>query len=353
MSSKLKITEIAHQTGLSASTVSRVLAGKANTSARAKRLVLECARECGVLETVGGGRLLFNRLLVFAPTRAFDRQADVFYYQMIQGLREAVAPHDIHLSYCPLEENNSDAPQFLRRLSEPATEAALVIGVDDPHIHEIAADLGKPCVLMNCRDPSMRLDTVLPDHRQLGEFSARHLLRLGHRDILTVTSLRRFTLEQRLDGIREAFRAHNLEFNEERHLLVTNGFSAAEAGEALTAWLASHPLPAALIASGDFIAEGLIQTLQGRGLRVPRDASVLSIDAPNLASIGPLALSATRVPREQLSIEALALLQRRISRPGAPVCNLLVGGKLAAGGTVRQASRRGSQPGSAEHELYR
>ncbi|VED52574.1 Transcriptional regulator, LacI family [Raoultella terrigena] len=50
MDKKLRIAEIAARTGMSASTVSRVLAGKANTSEKARQRVLQCAREMGVME---------------------------------------------------------------------------------------------------------------------------------------------------------------------------------------------------------------------------------------------------------------------------------------------------------------
>ena len=55
MDKKLKVSEIAARTGLSVSTVSRVLAGKANTSARARQRVLDCARELGVMEGIAAG----------------------------------------------------------------------------------------------------------------------------------------------------------------------------------------------------------------------------------------------------------------------------------------------------------
>ena len=48
MDKRLKITEIAARTQLSISTVSRVLAGKANTSEKARARVLACAREQGL-----------------------------------------------------------------------------------------------------------------------------------------------------------------------------------------------------------------------------------------------------------------------------------------------------------------
>lgn len=50
MNGKLKISLIAQQTGLSISTVSRVLAGKANTSDAARQAVMACARQHGILQ---------------------------------------------------------------------------------------------------------------------------------------------------------------------------------------------------------------------------------------------------------------------------------------------------------------
>lgn len=51
------------RTGLSSSTVSRVLAGKANTSYRAREKVLACARELGVMDGMASGRMLLNNLV--------------------------------------------------------------------------------------------------------------------------------------------------------------------------------------------------------------------------------------------------------------------------------------------------
>ncbi len=87
MDKRLKISEIAARTQLSVSTVSRVLAGKANTGEKARNKVLECARELGVMDGMAAGRLLLNSLVVFAPQRAFDERSDIFYYRVIQNVR--------------------------------------------------------------------------------------------------------------------------------------------------------------------------------------------------------------------------------------------------------------------------
>ncbi len=212
MDKKLRVAEIAARTGLSPSTVSRVLAGKANTSDKARRAVLDCARELGVMQGLAAGRLLLNHLLVFAPQRAFDERSDIFYYRVIQSINNALAAHEVRLRYCALDENDSDANLFLARMNEPETQAAVLLGIDDPHIHGLAADLGKPCVLINCRDEGMRLPSIAPDHRLIGQCAARYLFDMGHRAVMNVMCLRRYTMELRLGGIQEAWRARNLRF---------------------------------------------------------------------------------------------------------------------------------------------
>ena len=339
MDKKLKIAEIASRTGMSASTVSRVLAGKANTSEKARRAVLTCARDMGVLEGIAAGRMLLNSLVVFAPQRAFDERSDIYYYRVIQSIHHALAAHEVRLRTCALEENDSDANQFLARMNEPETEAAILLGIDDPHIHDLAADLAKPCVMINCHDAGMRLPSVAPDHRLIGQFAARYLFEMGHQAIMNVMCLRRYTMELRLLGIKQAWRARNLRFVDGRDLLAVANFSARDTEEKVGEWLDQRgdgPLPTAFLVGGDFMAAGTIAALQKRGLRVPQDISVMSIDGFNLAAIQDVPLTAVHVPRDELGAEAVHLLQQRLIRPDAPHGALLLHGTLAVRDSVRR-----------------
>ena len=318
MDKRLKITEIAARTQLSISTVSRVLAGKANTSEKARAKVLACARELGVMDGMAAGRLLLNSLVVFAPQRAFDERSDIFYYRVIQSVSKALASHEVRLRYCALEENDSDAQLFLARMNEPDTQAAILLGIDDPHIHDLAVDVGKPCMLINCRDRHMRLPAVAPDHRAIGERAAEYLFEMGHREVMNVLCLRRYTMELRLSGIRDAWQSHNLAFNDKRDLLVVPSFSA----------------------------------IQSHGLRVPQDVSVMSIDGFNLAAIQDVPLTAVHVPRDELGTEAVHMLQQRLMRLDAPVGTLLLNGTLAVRESVRRI-RQGKRRTAVEREgLY-
>lgn len=355
MKGKLNITALAHETGLSISTVSRVLAGKSNTSANARSRILEAAREKGVMNDLSNGRLLLNSLLVFAPPRAFDVRTDIFYYKVIQGISQALAQHEVRLRYCGLEENDSDAALFLEKMSLPETEAALIIGIDDARIHTLAAELHKPCVLINCHDRRMRLPSVSPHHQLIGEFSMNYLFEQGHRNILTLHCLRRYTMELRMNGVREAWNVRNLAFNEERHQLIAQGFGTAESEQILSSFLASCPTserPSAILAGGDFMAVGAVNALRKAGLRVPQDVSVMSMDGFNLAAIHDIPLTSVHVPRDELGMEAVRMLQQRLLRPDGPVGNLLLNGTLAIRESVRRIRGNRNYCGVERDGLY-
>ena len=358
MNGKLKITLIAHQTGLSISTVSRVLAGKANTSEAARQKVMACARQHGILQDLSQGRLMLNNLVIFAPPRAFSVRTDMFYYKVIQSVIDALRPWEVRISSCGLEEDRSDSALFVEKMNHPHTQAALIIGIDDPHIHSLAADLNKPCVLVNCSDREMRLDSVSPDHQLIGEFSASWLFQQGHRNILNLQCLRRNTMELRLAGIRQAWMRQNLTFDAGQHLVTTSGFGAEEAELAVTSWLSALPdrsrWPSAILAGGDFMAMGAVAAINKFGLSVPGDISVMSTDSSNLAEIHDVPLTSVQVPRDELGFEAVQLLQRRLLRPAAPPCNLLLQGKLAVRESVRRFSAHKMKPALSTHhpQLY-
>lgn len=336
---------IAAQTGYSVSTVSRVLSGKSATSAEAREAIIHCARQLGVLDALACGRLLINGIAVFAPARTFSARGDTFYRNVTRGIADATAPHDVHLSYCCLEEQDADLALFLAKAGKKNISALMIIGVDDPAVHRLAQSLGKPCVLINASNRESRLDAVSPDHRAIGFNAARHLLAHGHRRILTITTLRRETLYVRLEGIKEAYRQFHLPFDGAEHLLVTEGFSGGEAAQRLAQWLDARPAvqwPQALLCGSAAMTAGIQQVLAQRGLRVPQDIALISTDVD-----GHLDASVTgiAVPCHELGVEAVHLLQTRLNRPQAPVFNLLLPGRLVDNGTVSHATRHAAQAG--------
>lgn len=367
MVAKMKMQDIAEKTGYSISTVSRVLSGTSYASNKARDAIIECARELGLLNVLGNGHLLLKGILVFAPSRAFTPEGDAFYHEVMQGIAETVKPHNVHLAYCVLEENHADIQLFLERVKNKNINAIILIGVDDPTIHQLATTLNMPCVLVNAQDKRMQLDSVSPDQQAIGYNGVRHLFEEGHRRILTITSMRRETFYQRIAGTREAYRDYHVDFNADHNLLITEGLTEKEAEHALASWLKTQPRsvwPEAIYCqSGDMIG-GVKRVLNHYGLQIPQDISLMATNyelpqeanpqkRQTVESSPQLRVTNITIPCHELGREAVYILQTRFSRPDAPIFNLLLKGKLERHGTVAHSTKNAaySELSSAERSV--
>jgi LacI family transcriptional regulator len=131
-----------------------------------------------------------------------------------------------------------------------------------------------PVVLVSVYAQGVRIPHVHSDERAMGAKMAEYLISLGHRRIGIVTGP---ALAEggnpRLDGMLAALEAHGL-----RHdpaLQVTSDWDYIRARMACDRLLdANRVPPTAIIAFNDLIAMGVMESLRGRGLRVPDDVSV-------------------------------------------------------------------------------
>ena len=100
------------------------------------------------------------------------------------------------------------------------------------------------------------------------------------------------------------------------------------------------------------MAAGAMKALQSAGLRVPQDVSVMSMDGFNLADINDIPLTTLHVPRDELGAEAVRVLRQRILEPQTPCGNLLLGGQLIAGGSVRRIKHSARQTSMYQRSVY-
>ncbi len=176
------------------------------------------------------------------------------------------------------------------------------------------------------------------DDRGAAAAAARHLLGLGHRRLGVVSfalgrpPVRALVDERaqaatsyavtrrRLAGYRDAARDAGLDWGAVP--VVTGADSTlAEGAAAADALLARSPRPTALLCLSDRLAEGALEAADRRGLRVPRDLSVVGFDDGEPA--GRLGLTTVRQPhRHKGELAATALLDLLAGRRPEPVRHL-------------------------------
>jgi len=211
---------------------------------------------------------------------------------ILKGIRAGFARSGHHLLIgCPPSterevEQRSEA-EFLRSLvQDPSIAGAIVWESGGPEFlsaYRELADAHIPVVFID-REPAghFDVDVVACNHRRGAMKVVRHLIDLGHRDIMMLVNDEHVSsVRDRIQGYRDAldeagiaFRANYLlEWNEEQR---TPGNPVREA--AVNALLAMPQPPTAIFVINDLMALNLKEALEERGILVPQDISLVGFD---------------------------------------------------------------------------
>ncbi|SNS16850.1 LacI family DNA-binding transcriptional regulator [Tropicimonas sediminicola] len=319
------LKDIAREAGVSVAAVSKVLNNREGVGAETRERISRIARDLGYRGRGGRGAA---RGLARATLVTLDRYVmnDAFYGAIIAGILSHGKAADIDISVSVVAGTEPRCLQQRFR-DEPPT-ALVLVGIDQLELVSEAVAFGCPAVIVNGMDRTMRLPSVSPDYHFGAWTATRHLLSLGHRDIVHVTHPYRESIVRRVDGFRNALEEAGIGFSAERNLLDLGSpeMMTLAAGGAIGAYLDRRDrLPDALFCVNDIVALGAIQELQARGLSVPGDISIMGFDGLPIGAHSTPALTSMETDREALGRIAIQLLAERAEFPQRAVQRVTVG----------------------------
>ena len=169
---------------------------------------------------------------------------------------------------------------------------------------------GVRSILLNCEDPDHRLPAVVPDDEGGGREAAAVLLEAGVDDVWVVgvdPTPEATAGPRRMAGLRAELRAKGIDIAG----VVPCEWSVTEGFAATSRWLAGGGRAGALVCMNDRLAMGVYQALAEAGLHVPGDVSVVSFDGSALAGWLRPVLTSVELPFPELG----ALAVRRLLDP--------------------------------------
>lgn len=141
--------------------------------------------------------------------------------------------------------------------------------------------------------PSVNFDR----HRAALE-ATNHLLRLGHRSLAYIGPK-----DQRIQGFRTALAEAELVPS-----LIAEANDAHSGFEQTTALFDPPPGVTAMVAGSDEVAFGVLKSFRQRGVKVPEDVALVSIDNIDLSEFAAPGLTTVSVPKRELGQQAVKML---------------------------------------------
>jgi len=313
--SRVTITEIARQAGVSVPTVSRVVNGRSDVSPQTRARVEDLLRRHG-----------YRRRPASSPTRpalldlVFNQLGSPWAVEIIRGVEEEAHTAGVGTVVSAIHGRSGDAREWVRGLRARASDGVILVTSALSSLHEELRVLGVPLVVVDPDgSPGLDVPTIGAANWSGGLAATQHLLSLGHRRIGLIAGPPRLLCSRaRLDGYRAALEGAGVTPDE---ALVVPGDFRPEAGYAGCRALLDLPEPpTAVFAASDQMALGAVEALRGRGLRVPQDMSVVGFDdLPEVRWSAP-PLTTVRQPLADMGALAVRTVLRltRGEQPDSP-----------------------------------
>ncbi|GAA4674058.1 substrate-binding domain-containing protein [Streptomyces chumphonensis] len=296
------ILDVARVAGVSKSLVSLALRGGPGVSESARARITAAADQLGYRSNALARGLVQGRTMLLGVL--LTDLANPYHTDVVAGVEEAAAEAGFGVL---LAHGRRDAERLATQLGtlvELNVDGVVAISswVDGDALR--AAARRTPVVVVGRPEhPPEGVDTVANDDAAGAGQAVAHLLDLGHREIVFVTTSRRPAAQGRRRGYETAVRGAGL----------TPRVLAVEHADQLHAHAA--PLVAsgatALLANNDLTAVALLDAAHDLGVPVPGRLSVVGYDNSTVAALVRPRLTSVDQPRPELGRTAVRLLLER------------------------------------------
>lgn len=308
---KVTLKDIAHEVGLSPTSVSLVLNNRpCRISEEKKREIKEVARRKHYIPNQ------IARSLVTQESKTFGLVVPNIESRYFSSFAKNLEIRCREHGYLLLITNSVGSPEsdaeLVRMLVNRSVDGIFLIVSDDfttdSGLIDVLSELPVPLVMVDRFIEGLSCDRVHYDSELGGYMATSHLLAAGHRRVACIINPRSNTGQARLVGYRRALDEHGIAYDPD--LVFESNYYIPDAWRAAEGLLATDAT--AVFASSDNIALGLLKRVHEQGLRVPEDLSVVSYDNSAADSLFEPALTSIEQNVPAISDVAIQLMLSRV-----------------------------------------
>lgn len=331
----VSIKDVAQAAGVSHSTVSRALAHSPLIPETTRRRVERAAKKLGYSPNA------IARGLVRRQTCAIGvivtSIADPFVAEIVRGIEQLAGDNGYRVVLGTSHNDPEREVNAVKALREWRVDSVIVASSRVGALYQpLLKEIGAPIVLINNQNQQKgrAIHSVAVDDVRGGELATQHLIALGHRVIGHLRGPAGYRAAQnRLAGYRRALKRAGILYD---RALVQTGDGRAEGGEQILRLLDHQPMPTAIFCYNDITAIGALSALKRRGIRVPRDISLVGFDDIPFALYVDPPLTTIAQPMFEMGKRAMEMALTLMNAPRARVEDVIIQGELIARASVRK-----------------
>jgi len=330
------LDDLAALTGVSRATVSRVINGGAVSEATRRRVmaVLERTnyRPNAAARTLASGRSGVVGVVIHVDPHLLFQ--DPYFSQLLQGMSDALSERAAGMM---LWLGNRSKEETLDQILWMGPLDGVIVtahNLEDPLVNGLLASTLRT-VLIGHRRADRTASYVDIDNVQAADTITSHLVKIGRRRIGHVTGSRGTVAgEDRISGFQRAMDRARLSTE---GLIVDGDFNKASG--AVAAFQLLDRGVDAIFCANDASAEGALESIRARGLRVPGDVALAGFDDLEFAAHLDPPLTTIRQGIRQQGSEAAHTLLQLVQDPGGGPRRVILPTELV----VRQSTVGGVQ----------
>lgn len=303
------LADIAKTAGVSQSTVSRSLNDSPLIPDKTKKRIKKIAEELG-FEFNANARSLITRktgtIGIIYPNSSKDFSYNLHFSSWYNELRDKLEKENLDIIVSYFENKYTGQNNIKKLISGKKVDGLIIIQpVFDIETLELLKRNNTPFVFLkyipDLGNEEKDIDVVYIDHFQGGHMATEHLIKLGHRSIMSITAdIIGGEFNLRSEGYKFALSNNNITINEKMILLGDTSFNSGY--QAIINNIEMVKKTTALFAQNDLMALGAIRALKELSIRVPEDIAVVGYDNIEFATYYKPYLTTVHQPTKEIAM---------------------------------------------------
>lgn len=337
------IKDVANRAGVSTATVSNVINGTKPVNADLRKRVERAVRELSYQADRAASLLRTKQTRIIGVL--VPDLGDSFFTSLVSRFEIMAGENDYDVIVASSRNDPALEASRLRAMLGWRPSGMVVVPCSDEIPQVIMDEEARLPVVFADRVATGPLpaDAVLIDNYEAGQIAARHLVSMGHKNVVVAASqLEISPISERVRGVSDYMQ----ETLGVAPIVIEVGSSAPEAAEVMERWLERNSPPTAILGLTNVTTLGALMALAELQIDMPEQISILGFDDYFWMSARKTALTSIRQPVDELARTAWDRLMARIAGDTSPPQRHELKTSLQVRSSVRDNATPPDQPSS-------